>query len=84
MPGAKEALNLLNINNIPYVFVTNNISRNEQTKADELNKLFQLKREITADQIILNITPLKKFMCWKEKVILIVIRENEVKERLPF
>lgn len=39
---------------------------------------------ITADQIILNITPLKTYMPWDDKVILIVIRENEAKDRLPF
>lgn len=71
-------------NNVPYILVTNNISKSEQTKADELNKLLTLDVPITADQIILNITPLKKFMPWQDKVVLIVIRENEAKDRLPF
>jgi ribonucleotide monophosphatase NagD (HAD superfamily) len=84
IPGCSEALNTLTRNNIPYILVTNNISKSEQTKADELNKLFKLDVPITADQIILNITPLKTYMPWKDKVILIVIRENEAKDRLPF
>lgn len=82
--GSSEALNTMTRNNIPYILVTNNISKSEQTKADELNKLLTLDVPITADQIILNITPLKKFMPWQDKVVLIVIRENEAKDRLPF
>lgn len=82
--GSSEALNTLTQNNIPYILVTNNISKSEQTKADELNKLLKLDVPITADQIILNITPLKTHMPWKDKVVLIVIRENQAKDRLPF
>jgi ribonucleotide monophosphatase NagD (HAD superfamily) len=67
-------LNTLTRNNVPYILVTNNISRSEQTKADELNKLLKLDVPITADQIILNITPLKVYMPWKDKLVLIVIR----------
>jgi ribonucleotide monophosphatase NagD (HAD superfamily) len=67
-------LNTLTRNNVPYILVTNNISRSEQTKADELNKLIKLDVPITADQIILNITPLKVYMPWKDKLVLIVIR----------
>ena len=67
-------MNTLTRNNVPYILVTNNISRSEQTKADELNKLLKLDVPITADQIILNITPLKVYMPWKDKLVLIVIR----------
>lgn len=67
-------MNTLTRNNVPYILVTNNISRSEQTKADELNKLIKLDVPITADQIILNITPLKVYMPWKDKLVLIVIR----------
>ena len=58
------------------MFVTNNISKSEQTKADELNNLLTLKKPIEGDQVILNITPLKKYLPWHEKIILIVMREN--------
>jgi ribonucleotide monophosphatase NagD (HAD superfamily) len=34
IPGSSEALNLLNDRGIPYILVTNNISKSEQTKAD--------------------------------------------------
>jgi ribonucleotide monophosphatase NagD (HAD superfamily) len=85
IPGASEALNLLNDRGIPYMLVTNNISKSEQTKADELNKLFtKLKKPIEPHQIILNITPLKKYIEWGEKIMLIVMREKEAKSRLPF
>lgn len=67
-------MNTLTRNNVPYILVTNNISRSEQTKADELNKLLKLDVPITADQIILNITALKVYMPWKDKIVLIVIR----------
>ena len=65
--------------------MTNNISRSEQTKADELNALMTaLKEPIGGDQVILNITPLKQYQNWSDKIVLIVIRENESEERLPF
>ena len=80
IPGSTEALNYLADNNVPYILLTNNISKTEQTKADELNGLMpNLKQPICGDQVILNITPLKKHMNWSEKTILIVIRENEAK-----
>lgn len=63
--GASEALNILSRNKIPYVFLTNNISHSEQTKADELNKLLNLDVPIRGEQVVLNITPLKRYMEWK-------------------
>lgn len=85
IPGASEALNSLTDSNIPYILVTNNISKSEQTKANELNQMMPgLKQKIEGDQVILNITPLKKFMPWHEKTVLIVIREVEAPDRLPF
>ena len=46
VPGSSEAINTLIDCNIPHIYVTNNISKSEQTKADELNSLFSLKKPI--------------------------------------
>ena len=39
---------------------------------------------IRGEQIILNTNPLKKYMDWENKIILIVGRERKLKKTLPF
>lgn len=57
--GAREALEKLNKLGIPFVLLTNNTAKSEDTKAKELNQILTLSKPITGSQIILNYTPIK-------------------------
>lgn len=84
LPGATEAIELLQQRNIPFVFFTNNTAKNEQVKAEQLNSLLGLKQPILKEQVILNYTPVKStFNSWHDKLVLFIGRE-EIDQLLPF
>lgn len=70
--GSVDALNLLSDNKIPYVLLTNNLSKSESYKASEINSIFQLKVPLEEKHIILNYTPLKSMVKWQDKIVLLV------------
>lgn len=82
IPRAKEGMELIQKHKIPFVLFTNNLSRSEEFKAQEITNYLSLQTPITGEQVVLNYTPIKKFTDWGDKLVLIVARP-EVEEILP-
>lgn len=76
LEGATEGIELLQKNNIPFVFFTNNTAKTEQIKAEQITELLGLATPIGRDQVILNYTPIKNtFHCWHDKLVLFIGRQ---------
>lgn len=59
IPGAREALEMLQSFNIPFCLMTNGGGGTEEMKAKYVSKLLELKQPIIDSQVCLSHTPMK-------------------------
>ena len=77
LPGAKEALRLLDRSGLPYVFVTNGGGVTEEDKARSLSQL--LDSEVTEKMVLMSHTPFRRQVDqYRDKRVLVLGSENAV------
>ncbi|KAK0109910.1 hypothetical protein ONS95_002581 [Cadophora gregata] len=70
-PGAKDAMECINQNNIPFIFLTNGGGKTESVRAQDMSK--KLGIDIRAEQFIQAHTPFKQYAPeYKDKVVLVL------------
>lgn len=75
LPGAREAVRLLQSSGMPYVFVTNGGGMTEHDKALSLSRL--LDTEVTESMVLMSHTPFRKQVeCYADKRVLVLGSDN--------